>query len=637
MGNTGPRTRRFAIGAVAATVILLGSLAAGLSIHAKRRTAPSDPLDDALAAYRRSDWEGATKLARVVLRARPGEAHAMRLLARASARQGDVARALSIYNSLGDAALEGEDFFVLGLDQHRRGDREDAVGTWRRGVTRDPNHAEMLEALARTQAGLDRFISARMAIRQLMAQPGRQARADLLQGEVFDLLNAPSQAAEALKRGLDAAAGSVDPAEFERARRLLAGCLLRTGRPAEARQALRATPGGDQAPDAETRWLLDRCDLQEGRPRTFGGDAIPAYRDEHPVAPEPAVYLGAARCEKCHPAIFESQRRSRHARTFLRGKDVAELGVLPKGPVPDPGDPSVVHRYQKSADHLEVETRIDDRILRTVVDYAFGSGDRGMTLVGHDDKNHRFEGRLSYYADPGGWDVTSGHSKHPEERASFQGALLDFDLVRRCILCHQTNPTAILTGSGPEAADPAIGCERCHGPGGNHLLAVEANPHPRDLAIARPSMARGEPVVQLCAQCHDPRNLPGGISPMSETSIRFQASSLTWSRCYTESGKVLDCVACHNPHRDVDTNPRRYEAICLECHSGAGHSGAENSLAESAQAPAACPVEPASGCIACHMPKDTSPIPHSRFTDHHIRVRHDLNSGGRATSAKKKS
>ena len=273
------------------------------------------------------------------------------------------------------------------------------------------------------------------------------------------------------------------------------------------------------------------------------------------------------RCAECHRAIYDSQQKSRHSRTFLRDKEIASLAFLPAQPVADPADSKVTHRYHKASDHVEVETRIDDRIVRTIVDYAFGSGDRGMTLVGHNERNHLFESRLSYYANAGGWDVTSGQSSHPDQSASFQGSLLNLDVVRRCILCHQTNPMAVLLRTGPEAADPAIGCERCHGPGGNHLLAVEASPQPKDLAIARPSMARGEPVITLCGQCHDPRKVPVDLSPMSETAIRFQASSLTWSRCYTESGRKLDCVTCHNPHRDADTNARHYEAKCLGCHS----------------------------------------------------------------------
>jgi hypothetical protein len=266
-----------------------------------------------------------------------------------------------------------------------------------------------------------------------------------------------------------------------------------------------------------------------------------------------------------------------------------------------------------------------DRIVRTVIDYAFGSGDRGLTLVGHNDKNHFFESRLSYYTSLGGWDVTSGQSVRPDQPVSYQGSLLNLDVVRRCILCHQTNPMAILTATGP---DPAIGCERCHGPGGHRLLAVAGSPAPGDLAIARPSAARGEPMVQLCGQCHDPRRVGAEPSPMQETAIRFQASSLAWSRCYIESGKKLDCVACHNPHRDAETNPDHYNARCFECHEnsalGPGPASGDDLAGRHALAGrTACPVQPVSGCVSCHMPEGETPIPLSRFTDHYIRVHHE--------------
>jgi hypothetical protein len=44
--------------------------------------------------------------------------------------------------------------------------------------------------------------------------------------------------------------------------------------------------------------------------------------------------------------------------------------------------------------------------------------------------------------------------------------------------------------------------------------------------------------------------------------------------------------------------------------------------AKSERAPGAgCPVQPKNGCIDCHMPKVQTPVAHTRFTDHFIRVR----------------
>jgi hypothetical protein len=193
--------------------------------------------------------------------------------------------------------------------------------------------------------------------------------------------------------------------------------------------------------------------------------------------------------------------------------------------------------------------------------------------------------------------------------------------------CHNTNPHAIQTGTGPESTDSAIGCERCHGPGGHHLKVASsknvASSHDVDLAIARPALASGPAIVGLCAECHSPKNMGVRLTPGTPNSIRFQGTTLTWSRCYKESDKKLDCVTCHNPHRNVETDVRWYESRCLQCHSSAGASvdragSAANGTESGGQT--SCPVQPARGCIDCHMPKGETPMPHTAFTDHFIRV-----------------
>jgi formate-dependent nitrite reductase cytochrome c552 subunit len=238
------------------------------------------------------------------------------------------------------------------------------------------------------------------------------------------------------------------------------------------------------------------------------------------------------------------------------------------------------------------------------------------------------------------WDVTSGHPPHPATARDYLGLPLTSDAARLCFDCHVTNPQAVLTGKGPEALDPAIGCERCHGPGGNHSLAVAAR-FP-DLAIGRPSAASGPQVVKICAQCHSPRGMKVEMS--DPHSPRFAATTLTWSRCYTESKELLSCITCHDPHRDAVTTHAHYEAKCLACHPSGGSGAAPADPApprerrrrfDLADAPRAhpCPVNPSTGCIDCHMPQVKNVVPHSTFTDHNIRI-HEARPGEAAESGK---
>ena len=191
-------------------------------------------------------------------------------------------------------------------------------------------------------------------------------------------------------------------------------------------------------------------------------------------------------------------------------------------------------------------------------------------------------------------------------------------------ICHVTDVQSITQTSGPGATDRGIGCEKCHGPGEHHILAIKAGF--RDPAIIDLKTAPSSQVVGLCAQCHSP--LGRQTSPDDPSAARFPGTTLTWSRCYLESKDKLDCTTCHDPHRNAATSPAYYEAKCLSCHSGEPQSAGSRrrstptSLSDT-DGPAVCPVNPTKGCVSCHMPSVKNVVPHSLFTDHFIRVHRD--------------
>jgi hypothetical protein len=373
-------------------------------------------------------------------------------------------------------------------------------------------------------------------------------------------------------------------------RKLLARHRLALGQPDLARTAL------GPIDDAEARWLLTRADLQEGK--LLEDRPNPA---NDPLAHEPAAYVGSARCGECHASIARSQRTSHHARTFWTGAATNGL-PLPEAPLPDPAKPSVVHTFGHEGQTIRIETRVEGQTYRAVLAYAFGSGKLGLTPVGHDEAGQWYELRMSRYTDGPAWDRTTGQEIVPAVSSEWLGKALSGDELRRCIDCHTTAPRAARSNAGVLAGDRGIGCERCHGPGGNHLWAVAAGLS--DLAIARPKLVSGKPIVQLCGRCHSPRGLT--VSPLDPTSVRFQATTLTWSRCYTQSSDQLDCVTCHDPHRDAETSTAFYERKCLDCHGAA--------------AARHCPINPTRDCVGCHMPSKKGVALHISFTDHHIRI-----------------
>ena len=169
-----------------------------------------------------------------------------------------------------------------------------------------------------------------------------------------------------------------------------------------------------------------------------------------------------------------------------------------------------------------------------------------------------------------GWDRTFLAVGDPTQPEDFQGEAIGVRAgVASCLDCHITYPRAGRERIGPEAADRAIGCERCHGPGGNHLAAVAAGFS--DRAIVNPASASPQAVTQKrCNDCHilDQRYRHG--DPEKPGWVRSQGAGWTWSRCNTESGGAFGCVTCHDPHKGVrSTTTAQYEAKCLACHSAA--------------------------------------------------------------------
>ena len=82
------------------------------------------------------------------------------------------------------------------------------------------------------------------------------------------------------------------------------------------------------------------------------------YRSDNPLELEPSPYVGESQCAECHRDIFRAYQASRFTTTLLRGKQLLEL-PYPDKPTPDPADPAVVHRFQKTEGIVRVETKVE--------------------------------------------------------------------------------------------------------------------------------------------------------------------------------------------------------------------------------------------------------------------------------------
>src|SRR5262249_36978024 len=147
----------------------------------------------------------------------------------------------------------------------------------------------------------------------------------------------------------------------------------------------------------------------------------------------------------------------------------------PDRPLSDPDSDRVTHAFKLKEGALTEETHTDQNVTTSIVQYAFGTADRYLTFVTRDAHDSFHIARMSYYDTPDGkgWDRSALDKPHPDQPSptEFLGEPISTRSgLAKCLYCHTTNARGGSDDVGPETADRAIGCERCHGPGGNHLL-----------------------------------------------------------------------------------------------------------------------------------------------------------------------
>ncbi len=614
-----------------------------LTFYASSTSRSESPFAEGYAAARSGDWRHTADLARQRLKALPKDPDALLLLARASVQLGREETAIGIYGQVAGERLQGTDRAWLASKLVERGNKPGAIEMLKPGVGTDIEAPEQLHLLGKLQVEADQLAEAAPVAKRLAAYPGWEARGWLLLGEIQQAISDPVAAAEAYGKALETDLAGVSIARKDLVLKRVR-MLMRAGSFEEAEQAILRLDSQamekTSSATGETAWLLSRIFLNQGD-RTRAIELLASsegYRAD-PLDQEPAPYAGSAACAECHSQIHESQQSSHHAFTFLAGSALAKFPGTAT-PVADPVDSLVSYQVESGTSPLTITVERDGRSDAATGEFGFGSGDRGMTVVGHDSAGKLREFRVSFYADKPGWDLTTGHPQipkeargEPENPSHYLGEILKDDEVRLCFQCHTTNARAARQRIAPTVADRGIGCETCHGPSSTHIRAMKAAPAFTDLAIARPRLASGEATVKLCGRCHSPGGLE--VSAKDPTAVRFQATTLTWSRCYQRSQGEFSCITCHNPHRDAVSDAQFYEQKCLECHSGTGPVPTQDSTRDGTRAidlaagvpRKICPVNPTSSCVECHMPEIKDALPHTKFTDHFIRVHPREKSG----------
>lgn len=244
------------------------------------------------------------------------------------------------------------------------------------------------------------------------------------------------------------------------------------------------------------------------------------------------------------------------------------------------------------------------------LDYYIGSNAAGRSFLSQRE-GYLFEVPVTWYARKQIWDASPGFERNA-------GVQLTRAIEPTCLLCHSSRVRPVLGTQNrygdPPFLDSGVACERCHGPGSEHVK------DPAGASMINPAKLEAERRDSVCGQCH----LTGEarVERAGRRFAKFQAGErladyatyLVWdtdrqdmkvtshmeklaeSACKRASGDALWCGTCHDPH----TNSDKTQAACVGCHPAA-HRAQER-------------------CASCHMPK--SPVAddggHGVMTDHSI-------------------
>ena len=244
--------------------------------------------------------------------------------------------------------------------------------------------------------------------------------------------------------------------------------------------------------------------------------------------------------------------------------------------------------------------------------FSIGSGAAGFSYLIFRDR-YLFQAPITWYSQQHRWDAAPGYQNDPKME-------WDRPVPPSCLLCHASQITPIYKTVNRYAERPfeqaGISCERCHGPGSDHIQSRAK--------MTVPSRLDPERRDDVCRQCHlmgEARiERPGRAFAEYRAGDRLadfvayfvadepvganlkttsHVEHLNASRCKQMSGDKLWCGTCHDVHENT------LRPSCESCHSSSRTSAS------------ACPRT--ANCAGCHMRKSRAvDAGHGAFTDHRI-------------------
>jgi predicted CXXCH cytochrome family protein len=353
-------------------------------------------------------------------------------------------------------------------------------------------------------------------------------------------------------------------------------------------------------------------------------------------------YVGAAACTKCHQTEHDKWAGSRHSKMVQPATPAGVKGDFGRGSIELHGAAYKVRSHDGA--YFVTESDLTGKAEEYRVDYTLG--------------NRRIQHYLTTLASgrivvlTPSWDILRKEWFHSSEIADPYQTEGDLPTVqvwnKNCYSCHvskQENNFDLETNTYKVAwIDFGTNCERCHGPGSDHVAhysaAEKPSGTPHDIVLQTRLDARRNTMV--CAQCHSLRDtyvkgFTAGSSyfdsflPILEFSQPVQRDISYWpdgrtrrfsndaigfwqSECFLKGGAT--CLDCHSEahETEIERNPQLRpdaNALCTRCHSAIGEKITTHThhRAESA----------GSSCVECHMPRTVVSIK-AQIRDHSMSI-----------------
>lgn len=361
-------------------------------------------------------------------------------------------------------------------------------------------------------------------------------------------------------------------------------------------------------------------------------------------------YVGSAACLECHAVEAKSYSETAMARSIV--ELAKEAGPAPFNdrvelPKSFPFQYSVKRDIGISVEELSLDPQGNAVCRQTEkLTMAIGSGAHATTFAVARPGVSFFEAPLTWYRSLSAWAMSPGYERADHRR-------FNREITAECLFCHAGQVNHVTGSRNRFDADrpiveAAIGCERCHGPGDEHVRAQRGNAavgKSLSATLVDPGKLDFELGNDVCLQCHRTGNKgrevlrpgrswtdfrPGmplaniaqqfadsddSTTHSTEAGIHFtgKMSQLSRSRCFVESPGKLGCLSCHSIHHRPEPQKRveAYRKVCLDCHQSHPCKLSE---------PVRRRRQTDDSCHACHMPKvRPSDVVHTTITDHRIR------------------